>query len=86
MTGMTTYWYYNFKQENMVYGLHQEDIQQVPVYGDYILGDHSQQEASIPRTLRTPTVPTQEEIPEIDKHNLTHLPCRDGGKHCVLQL
>eukprot|EP00971_Amphidinium_carterae_P094241 1865517-Amphidinium_carterae.4 len=39
----------------MVYGLHQEGRQQVPIYGDYSLGDQSQQEASVPQRLKTPT-------------------------------
>eukprot|EP00971_Amphidinium_carterae_P306814 6097419-Amphidinium_carterae.1 len=73
-------WYDDFKQKNMVYGLHQEDIQQVPIYGDNILGDQSQQEADITRTLKTPAAPTQDDINE---HNLTHLQYRDWCKHCV---
>eukprot|EP00971_Amphidinium_carterae_P127518 2526631-Amphidinium_carterae.1 len=74
-------WFDDFKQEYMIYGLHQqENIQQVPIYGDYIFGNQSQQEANIPCTLKTPTVPTHAEI---DKHNLTHLPYRDWCKHCV---
>eukprot|EP00971_Amphidinium_carterae_P117327 2324161-Amphidinium_carterae.1 len=72
-------WYEDFKQDNMVYGLHQQDIQQVPIYGDYIPEDQSQQQASIPRTLETSTALTQEE-----SDNLTHVsPYRDWCKECV---
>eukprot|EP00971_Amphidinium_carterae_P286568 5689279-Amphidinium_carterae.1 len=40
-------WYFDWYDGNMVYGLHQQDIQQVPIYGH-----QSQQEASITRTLK----------------------------------
>eukprot|EP00971_Amphidinium_carterae_P291785 5792172-Amphidinium_carterae.2 len=68
-------WYYDwcddFKQENMAYELHHYDTPQVPIYGDNILGDQSQPEATRPRTFKTPSVPTQEEI---DEHNIINLP------------
>eukprot|EP00971_Amphidinium_carterae_P258380 5128359-Amphidinium_carterae.1 len=51
-----------------------------PVYTDYIIGDASQQEANIPNTYMTPTLPTQHER---DEHNITQLPHRDWCKHCV---
>eukprot|EP00971_Amphidinium_carterae_P076003 1501469-Amphidinium_carterae.2 len=65
-------WYDDFKQENMVY--------EVPIYGNNIIGDESQQEANTPRTIKTPTVPSQEEL---DEHNLTRLPYREWCKHCM---
>eukprot|EP00971_Amphidinium_carterae_P046563 917328-Amphidinium_carterae.2 len=61
----TLSWYYewhdDFKQENKIHGLHQQDLQQVPICRDYIIGDQSQPEAkaSTVRTLKTPTAPTQ---------------------------
>eukprot|EP00971_Amphidinium_carterae_P226072 4484033-Amphidinium_carterae.3 len=42
--------------------------------------DTSQQEANIPNILRTPLVPSQQEV---DEHNLMNLPYRDWCKHCV---
>eukprot|EP00971_Amphidinium_carterae_P005985 117882-Amphidinium_carterae.2 len=76
-----TNWYYSWYDEddtnNKVYGLLQDDAQPLPVYGDNIIGEPSQQEANIPRTLKTPTTPAQSEIEE---HNLTHLPYRDWYK------
>eukprot|EP00971_Amphidinium_carterae_P308755 6135235-Amphidinium_carterae.10 len=79
-----TNWYYNWydacNQDNMVKGLLQEDAQPLPIYGDNIIGDQSEQEASIPKTLKTPTTQSQSEI---DEHNLSHLPSRDWCKHCV---
>eukprot|EP00971_Amphidinium_carterae_P110018 2179228-Amphidinium_carterae.1 len=76
-------WYYNYDEcdsNDKVYGLLQDDAPGLPVYADNIIGDKSQQEANIPRTLKTPTLPSQQEI---DEHNLTHLPYRDWCKHCV---
>eukprot|EP00971_Amphidinium_carterae_P126728 2510690-Amphidinium_carterae.2 len=64
----------------MVYGPHQEDQPQVPIYGDNIIGDQSQQEASVPRALKTPLALSQEGI---NNYNLAHLPYRDCCKHCV---
>eukprot|EP00971_Amphidinium_carterae_P164678 3264733-Amphidinium_carterae.9 len=60
----------------MTYGLLQNDAQPLPTYGDNIIGDQSQQESNIPKTLKTPTTPSQSEIDE-------HLPYRDWCKHCV---
>eukprot|EP00971_Amphidinium_carterae_P020454 402951-Amphidinium_carterae.4 len=80
--GLYANWYYNWYDEcdNNVYGLLQDDAPGLPVYADHIIGDTSQQEANIPKTYRSPTLPTQQEI---DEHNLAHLPYRDWCKHCV---
>eukprot|EP00971_Amphidinium_carterae_P242163 4808428-Amphidinium_carterae.3 len=45
-----------------------------------IVGDTSQQEANIPKTYKSPTLPSQQEI---DEHYLAHLPYRDWCKHYV---
>eukprot|EP00971_Amphidinium_carterae_P230905 4581956-Amphidinium_carterae.3 len=89
-----TSWYYSWHDEydnnnndnnnnnnnNNVYGLLQDDAPGLPVYADYIVGDASQQEANVPKTYKTPRLPTQHKI---DEHNLTHLPYGDWCKHCV---
>eukprot|EP00971_Amphidinium_carterae_P058038 1147824-Amphidinium_carterae.1 len=77
-------WYYTWYDEdnndNKVYGLLQDDAPGQPAYADDIVGDASQQEANVPKGYKSSTRPTQQEI---DEHNLTHLPYRDGCKHCV---
>eukprot|EP00971_Amphidinium_carterae_P199169 3952794-Amphidinium_carterae.2 len=67
-------WYYNWYEEynsnNKIYGLLQVDAE----CAEYTTDDNLQQEAQVPKTYRSPTLPTQQEI---DEHNITHLPYRD---------
>eukprot|EP00971_Amphidinium_carterae_P267584 5308012-Amphidinium_carterae.1 len=62
-------WYYGWHEEhvnnNKVYGLLQDDAK---------VDDYPQQEAQVPKTYKSPILPTQQEIEE---HNITHLPYRD---------
>eukprot|EP00971_Amphidinium_carterae_P249371 4949954-Amphidinium_carterae.2 len=69
-------WYEVYDNDNKVYGLLQEDAEQA----DYVICDTPQQEAQAPKTDKSLTLPTQQEIEE---HNITHLPYRDWCKHFV---
>eukprot|EP00971_Amphidinium_carterae_P346576 6488137-Amphidinium_carterae.3 len=64
-------WYYNwyeaYDSNNKIYGLLQDDAE---------CAEHAQQEAQVPKTYRTPTLPTQQEIEE---HNVTSSQTKRGG-------